>query len=66
MSEDIDDLEVMASSDDPEEREMAEEELTNLRSGREGLWDELLEMTIGGEDANPQSVCDGNPSGYWW
>lgn len=56
MSRDIDDLTVMADSDDPEEREMAEEELKTLRCLRENLWDELLEMTIGGEDAN-RSRC---------
>ncbi len=36
---------------DSEMREMAEAELPNLRVERERLWDELLEMTIGGEDA---------------
>ena len=43
--------ELAASTDDPEEREMAEEELVELRHTREGLWTELLSMTIGGEDA---------------
>ncbi|HBE68668.1 MAG TPA: peptide chain release factor 1 [Planctomycetaceae bacterium] len=52
MSEDIDGLVEMAASDDPEEKQMAEEELESLRGDREKLWDELLEMTIGGEDAN--------------
>lgn len=52
MSDEIQELAEMAGSDDPEEREMAEEELTQLRTQRESLWDELLEMTIGGEDAN--------------
>ncbi|MGN6546740.1 MAG: peptide chain release factor 1 [Aureliella sp.] len=52
MSDDIHDLADMASSSDPEEREMAQEELESLRKQREVLWDELLEMTIGGEDAN--------------
>lgn len=52
MSEDIDGLVEMAASDDPEEKQMAEEELESLRGEREKLWDELLEMTIGGEDAN--------------
>ncbi len=56
MSDDIRELGEMAGSDDPEERAMAEEELEKLKSGRESLWDELLEMTIGGEDAN-RSRC---------
>jgi peptide chain release factor 1 len=56
MSDDIHDLTEMASSSDPEERSMAQEELDSLRKQRERLWDELLEMTIGGEDAN-RSRC---------
>jgi len=46
----------MAGSNDPEEREMAEDELKSLLETREVLWDELLDMTIGGEDAN-RSRC---------
>ena len=42
----------MAESGDAEEREMANAELPGLRLARERLWDELLECTIGGEDAN--------------
>lgn len=52
MSDDIRGLIEMSESSDPEEREMAEEELLTLRAEREKLWDELLELTIGGEDAN--------------
>lgn len=55
-SNDIEGLAEMAASDDQEEREMAEEEVSTLRTAREALWDELLEMTIGGEDAN-RSRC---------
>jgi peptide chain release factor 1 len=44
-------LQVTESSDDPDEREMAEMELVTLRARREELWNELLGMTIGGEDA---------------
>jgi len=50
--EEIQDISVMASSSDPEERELAEAELPELKSTRETIWEELLEMTIGGEDAN--------------
>ncbi len=46
----------MAESDDPEEREMAEEEIADLKQQREETWNELLELTIGGEDAN-RSRC---------
>ena len=52
----IDEVREMAKSSDPEEREMAEEELTSLMETRETLWDELLDMTVGGEDAN-RSRC---------
>jgi peptide chain release factor 1 len=52
LSDDITGLQEMSNSSDPDERAMAEEELTSLRDQREKLWDELLEMTIGGEDAN--------------
>ena len=52
MSDDMLGLTEMAKSSDVEERMMAEDELANLRKQREALWDELLEMTIGGEDAN--------------
>jgi len=37
---------------DAELRELAEEELPRLREEREALWDELLDLTLGGEDAN--------------
>ena len=42
----------MAETGDQDEREMADEELKILVPERETLWDELLDMTIGGEDAN--------------
>ena len=45
-------LEEMANSNDSEEREMAEAEIETLTEERETLWAELLDMTIGGEDAN--------------
>ncbi len=52
----IGELTAMQQSEDPEEREMAEAELPDLRARREKTWDELLEQTIGGEDAN-RSRC---------
>ena len=42
----------MGESSDPEERELADMELPGLKERREQLWEELLDMTIGGEDAN--------------
>ena len=37
-------------------REMAEAELPGLRAERETVWNELLEMTIGGEDAQRSRI----------
>ena len=51
MSQELQELTEMSHSSDAEERAMAEEELEGLSARREALWDELLEMTIGGEDA---------------
>ncbi|MDA8563875.1 peptide chain release factor 1 [Mariniblastus sp.] len=45
----------MAEDGDQDEREMADEELKSLVPEREQLWDELLDSTIGGEDANRSS-----------
>ena len=50
--EEIAELKQMAESQDADEREMAEAELPDRKAERERLWDELLEMTMGGEDAN--------------
>ena len=50
--QEIDEVREMAKSSDADEREMAEEELVSLVDSREKMWDELLDMTVGGEDAN--------------
>jgi len=42
----------MIKGADAEMRELAEAELPELRQQREAMWDELLELTVGGEDAN--------------
>jgi peptide chain release factor 1 len=47
----ISEAQEMLAGKDSELREMAELELPELRSEREALWEELLEMTIGGEDS---------------
>ena len=52
LGEDLKDLEAMLSSNDADERAMAEEEAVNIRSERETIWNELLDMSIGGDDAN--------------
>ncbi len=56
LSDEIRDLTTMSESEDSDERAMAEEELTRVRAEREVLWKELLDFTIGGEDAN-RSRC---------
>lgn len=48
----IQELKEMESSEDAEERELAEMELPTAREQRDEAWDELLGLTIGGEDAN--------------
>ena len=52
----MEEVRAMAESSDPDEREMADDELKTLTVEREALWDELLDMTVGGEDAN-RSRC---------
>jgi peptide chain release factor 1 len=60
LTEDLQGLVAMSESEDPEERALAAEELDGLRAQREALWDELLEMTIGGRGCSPQPLCAGN------
>jgi peptide chain release factor 1 len=45
----------LAEGHDAEMRELAEAELPDLKARREELWNELLDLTIGGEDANRNS-----------
>jgi peptide chain release factor 1 len=49
-------LKQMSQSGSPDEKELAEIELPDARAKRETLWSELLDMTVGGEDAN-RSRC---------
>lgn len=42
----------MSTSADSDERAMAESELPGARERREQLWSEILDMTVGGEEAN--------------
>jgi peptide chain release factor 1 len=52
LVEEIAQLKQMSETGSPDERELAEAELPEARSKREALWSELLDMTVGGEDAN--------------
>jgi peptide chain release factor 1 len=47
----IRDAQEMVDGDDPELRDLAESELPPLKEERERYWSELLDMTVGGEDA---------------
>src|SRR3989304_8992048 len=52
LSREIREAQELAEGDDLDMRELAAAEVPGLREKREALWDELLTMTIGGEDAN--------------
>lgn len=52
LSDDLKDLAPMLSSPDEDEKSMAEEEAATIRREREAIWNELLELSVGGEDAN--------------
>jgi peptide chain release factor 1 len=52
LVDEIAELQKMSTSADADEREMAEAELPEAREKREKFWLELLDMTVGGEDAN--------------
>jgi peptide chain release factor 1 len=56
LNDEIAELAAMADSDDHEERAMADDELARLKPIREKAWNELLDMTVGGQDAN-RSRC---------
>jgi peptide chain release factor 1 len=52
----VGELKRMSESSSADERELAEAELPTVRAKREELWSDLLDMTVGGEDAN-RSRC---------
>ncbi len=56
ISSQIDEAQQMIAGDDPEMRELAELEMPQLRSDRELIWGELLDLTVGGDDANRSRV----------
>ena len=56
LNEQIKEANELAKGPDPDMRELARDELPELKEEREGCWNELLDMTVGGEDAN-RSRC---------
>lgn len=56
LNQQVAEAQEMIDGKDAEMREMAEAELPGLRNEREATWDELLEMTIGGEDAQRSRI----------
>jgi peptide chain release factor 1 len=56
LNQQIADAVEMSEGSDADMRELAEGELPGLREEREKLWSELLDLTVGGEDAN-RSRC---------
>ena len=52
LNTEIADTREMIDGQDPDMRELAEQELPTLIEDREKLWNELLELTLGGADAN--------------
>ncbi len=56
VSQQISDAQEMITGDDLEMRELAEQEEPQLKAEREKVWEDLLGMTVGGEDAH-RSRC---------
>ncbi|GAA4424932.1 peptide chain release factor 1 [Bremerella cremea] len=52
----IEDAREMIDGDDAEMAELAEADLIELKAKREKVWHDLLDMTIGGEDANRDKI----------
>ncbi len=52
----IEEARELMDSDDAEMAELAEADLADLKTKREKIWRELLDMTIGGEDANRNKI----------
>ncbi len=56
LNQQINEAKEMIDGEDAEMAELAEAELPDLKQQRETIWQELLDMSIGGEDAN-RSRC---------
>jgi len=52
LVDEVAELKRMSETGSPDEKELAEAELPEARRKREELWAELLDLTVGGEDAN--------------
>jgi peptide chain release factor 1 len=52
LVDEVAELKRMSEAGSSDEKELAEAELPEARAKREALWDELLDLTVGGEDAN--------------
>ena len=52
LVDEVAELKKMQETGSPDEKELAEAEIEEARSKREALWEELLDLTVGGEDAN--------------
>jgi peptide chain release factor 1 len=52
LQQQIQEAQEMIAGDDSDVAELAEAELPELKEGVEAIWQDLLDMTIGGEDAN--------------
>ncbi|MEX2121870.1 MAG: peptide chain release factor 1 [Pirellulales bacterium] len=52
LNREISEALAMLEGHDPELRELAEAELPKLKAEREEYWNELLDLTVGGEDSN--------------
>jgi peptide chain release factor 1 len=56
LNDEISEAVQLTEGDDLEMRELAEAELPGLKADRESVWNELLDMTVGGEDASRTRV----------
>ena len=56
LNDEIVEAQEMIDGDDADMKELAEVEIVDLKKEREVLWLELLEQTIGGEDANRSRI----------
>jgi peptide chain release factor 1 len=56
INEQIAETNEMIQGDDPEMKELAEAELPELKQQREAAWTDLLDLTVGGEDATRARV----------
>ena len=52
INEEIAETSTLIEGDDLEMRQLAEAEIPALKEDRETVWNELLDLTVGGEDAN--------------